>query len=98
MPDSGAGLIILVASKAGVPVDCASYAYGGSRGGDQGLALTLDRHLGHGIRVKDLCPGGEPAAAERILGRLTSPGTVAELLAFFASPAAHAMRRTIFMS
>jgi hypothetical protein len=43
-------------------------------------------------------PGGEPAAPERILGHVTSAGIVAEHLAFFASPAADAMRRMIFTS
>ena len=53
-----AGVIILVASKAGVTTGSGSYAYGASKGGVHGLTLTLDRHLApHGIRVNDLCPG-----------------------------------------
>lgn len=55
---AGSGVIILVASKAGVTVGSGSYAYGASKGGVHGLALTLDRHLGpQGIRVNDVCPG-----------------------------------------
>lgn len=58
MVPAGAGVIILVASKAGVTTGSGSYAYGASKGGVHGLTLTLDRHLApHGIRVNDLCPG-----------------------------------------
>lgn len=58
MVPAGTGVIILVASKAGVATGSGSYAYGASKGGVHGLALTLDRHLGpQGIRVNDLCPG-----------------------------------------
>jgi NAD(P)-dependent dehydrogenase (short-subunit alcohol dehydrogenase family) len=58
MRDAGRGVIVLVASKGGVTVGSGSYAYGASKGGMHGLALTLDRHLApHGIRVNDVCPG-----------------------------------------
>ncbi len=58
MLEQGHGVIILVGSKAGVTVGSGSIAYGASKAGVHGLALTLDRHLGsRGIRVNDLCPG-----------------------------------------
>ncbi len=58
MVPAGTGVMILVASKAGVVIGSGSYPYGASKGGVHGLALTLDRHLGpHGIRVNVVCPG-----------------------------------------
>ncbi len=55
---AGRGTIVLVGSKAGVSGGSGSYAYGASKGGTHGLAMTLERHLGpQGIRVNDLCPG-----------------------------------------
>ena len=58
MVPAGTGVMILVASKAGVVIGSGSYPYGASKGGVHGLALTLERHLGpHGIRVNDVCPG-----------------------------------------
>jgi 3-oxoacyl-[acyl-carrier protein] reductase len=115
MLPAGAGVMILVTSKAGVSVGSGSYAYGASKGAVHGLALTLDRHLGpQGIRVNEVCPGdvdtplfrrsveegvrqgGDPAAAEALLRRLTPAEDVAEVLAFLASDAASAVRGTIF--
>ena len=58
MLDQGRGAIILIASKAGVSGGSGSYAYGASKGGMHGLAMTLERHLGpKGVRVNDVCPG-----------------------------------------
>jgi NAD(P)-dependent dehydrogenase (short-subunit alcohol dehydrogenase family) len=58
MVEQGDGAIILVGSKAGVTVGSGSIAYGASKAGVHGLALTLDRHLGpQGIRVNEVCPG-----------------------------------------
>jgi NAD(P)-dependent dehydrogenase (short-subunit alcohol dehydrogenase family) len=58
MIDAGRGTIILVASKAGVSGGSGSFAYGASKGGMHGLAMTLERHLGpKGVRVNDVCPG-----------------------------------------
>ena len=54
----GAGVIVLTSSGAGVLGGSSSFAYGSSKGGTHGLALTLDQHLsGHGIRVNDILPG-----------------------------------------
>jgi NAD(P)-dependent dehydrogenase (short-subunit alcohol dehydrogenase family) len=58
MVEEGGGVIILVGSKAGLTVGSGSIAYGASKAGVHGLALTLDRHLGpQGIRVNEVCPG-----------------------------------------
>ena len=55
---AGRGTIGLVGSKAGVSGGRGADAYGASKGGTHGLAMTLERHLGpQGIRVNDLCPG-----------------------------------------
>lgn len=58
MLEQGDGVIVLVSSKAGVSTGSGSFAYGASKGGVHGLALTLDRHLGpSGIRINEVCPG-----------------------------------------
>ena len=52
------GVIILTSSGAGVTGGSSSVAYGASKGGTHGLAMTLDAHLSrHGIRVNDVLPG-----------------------------------------
>ena len=54
----GSGVIVLTSSGAGVLGGSSSFAYGSSKGGTHGLALTLDQHLSrHGIRVNDILPG-----------------------------------------
>ena len=45
MTRQGRGVVVLVGSKAGVTVGSGSIAYGASKAGVHGLALTLDRHL-----------------------------------------------------
>ena len=53
------GVIILTSSGAGVVGGSSSVAYGSSKGGTHGMAMTLDTHLSkHGIRVNDVLPGG----------------------------------------
>lgn len=53
-----AGTIILVGSPAGVTGPSGSISYGASKGGVNGLAVTLEEHLApHGIRVHNFCPG-----------------------------------------
>lgn len=52
------GVIILTSSGAGVVGGSSSVAYGASKGGTHGLAMTLDAHLSrHGVRVNDVLPG-----------------------------------------
>jgi NAD(P)-dependent dehydrogenase (short-subunit alcohol dehydrogenase family) len=55
---SGKGVMVVVASVAGVVQPSSSLAYGASKGGANGLGMTLQNHLGpRGIRVNVLCPG-----------------------------------------
>jgi 3alpha(or 20beta)-hydroxysteroid dehydrogenase len=56
---SGGGVILLLASGAGVRGPSSSLAYGSSKGGVHGLFLTLEPRLAaQGIRIHDICPGG----------------------------------------
>jgi NAD(P)-dependent dehydrogenase (short-subunit alcohol dehydrogenase family) len=67
--------MVVIASGAGVIGPSSSLAYGASKGGANGLGMTLAGHLANrGIRVNTLCPGNivtemklsvEIAAAER---------------------------------
>ncbi|MDQ3248746.1 MAG: SDR family oxidoreductase [Chloroflexota bacterium] len=61
------GVMLLIASGAGVTGGSSSIAYGTSKGGVNGLGMTLAGHLaGRGIRVNVICPGG--IATEMKLG------------------------------
>jgi NAD(P)-dependent dehydrogenase (short-subunit alcohol dehydrogenase family) len=56
---AGGGVVLLLASGAGVRGPSSSLAYGASKGGVHGLAMTLEPRLAPaGIRVHDICPGG----------------------------------------
>ena len=58
MKRAGGGVIICVASGAGVKGGSSSVAYGSSKGAVHGLAMTLEPKLAPlGIRVNDVCPG-----------------------------------------
>jgi len=53
------GVIVLIASAAGVKGGSSSVAYGSSKGGVHGLAMVLESQLAsRNIRVHDVCPGG----------------------------------------
>lgn len=55
---SGHGVMIVVASVAGVAGGSSSFAYGASKGGANGLGMTLAARLAdRGIRVNTVCPG-----------------------------------------
>lgn len=55
---SGRGVIVVVASVAGVVSGSSSFAYGASKGGANGLAMTMAARLAdRGIRVNTVCPG-----------------------------------------
>jgi NAD(P)-dependent dehydrogenase (short-subunit alcohol dehydrogenase family) len=55
---SGSGVMVVVASGAGVIGPSSSLAYGASKGGANGLGMTLANHLkGRNIRVNTLAPG-----------------------------------------
>jgi 3-oxoacyl-[acyl-carrier protein] reductase len=53
------GVMILIASGAGVTGGSSSLAYGTSKGAVNGLGMTLENHLKpRGVRVNVVCPGG----------------------------------------
>lgn len=55
---SGRGIVVVIASVAGVTSPSSSLAYGASKGGANGLGMTLANHLApRNIRVNVLCPG-----------------------------------------
>jgi len=103
------GVIILIASGAGVRGASSSAAYGASKGGVHGLALTLEARLApDGIRVHTVCPAAidtvllrqvkEVAAAPKLAlpPGLGDPIGLARVLAFLASPDADYVRGTVF--
>jgi NAD(P)-dependent dehydrogenase (short-subunit alcohol dehydrogenase family) len=54
---SGRGVMVLIASVAGVVQASSSFAYGASKGGVNGLGMTLAARLAdRGIRVNTVCP------------------------------------------
>ena len=58
LESSGKGVVVVIASVAGVIAPSSSLAYGASKGGANGLGMTLANHLGpRNIRVNVLCPG-----------------------------------------
>ena len=66
MRQVGGGVILLLASGAGVHGPSSSVAYGASKGAVHGMAMTLERSLAPlGIRVNDVCPGGIDTAMRR---------------------------------
>jgi NAD(P)-dependent dehydrogenase (short-subunit alcohol dehydrogenase family) len=55
---SGQGVVVLLASGAGVIAASSSLAYGSSKGGVNGLGMTLAQHLApRNVRVNVVCPG-----------------------------------------
>ncbi|MFN8622846.1 MAG: SDR family NAD(P)-dependent oxidoreductase [Chloroflexota bacterium] len=55
---SGRGVMVIIASVAGVSQASSSFAYGASKGGVHGLGMTLAGRLAdRGIRVNTVCPG-----------------------------------------
>ena len=55
---AGGGVIVMIASRAGVSEASSMVAYGASKGGVNGLGITLSHHLKRDrIRVNVVCPG-----------------------------------------
>ena len=55
---TGGGVIVMIASGAGVTGGSSTISYGASKGGVNGLAMTLEAKLvDEGIRVNVVCPG-----------------------------------------
>jgi NAD(P)-dependent dehydrogenase (short-subunit alcohol dehydrogenase family) len=104
------GVMILIASGAGVTGGSSSIAYGTSKGAVNGLGMTLERHLApRGIRVNVVCPGGiatEMKPESEMSGRdfdeavansnLGDPIGVARLLAYLASDEADYVRQRMW--
>ncbi|HTE18916.1 MAG TPA: SDR family NAD(P)-dependent oxidoreductase [Armatimonadota bacterium] len=64
--ESGGGVILCIASVAGVRGPSSSLAYSASKGGVQGLCYTLERNLApRGIRVNVVCPATIDTALKR---------------------------------
>jgi NAD(P)-dependent dehydrogenase (short-subunit alcohol dehydrogenase family) len=69
--------ILLFASEAGVKVPSSSLAYGASKGGVHGFAMTLEAQLApHGIRVNDICPSSiaTPMRIDNLVDRARAAG------------------------
>lgn len=63
---SGGGVILCIASGAGIRGPSSSLAYGASKAGVQGLCYTLERQLApRGIRLNVVCPGSVDTPLKR---------------------------------
>ena len=58
MGRSGGGVILCIASGAGVRGGSSSVAYASSKGGVNGLVMTVEGQVGSNIRMHTICPGG----------------------------------------
>ncbi len=70
-------VVLLMASEAGVKIPSSSLAYGASKGGVHGFAMTLEAQLApHGIRVHDICPSSiaTPMRIENLVDRARMAG------------------------
>ncbi len=86
------GVIVLASSGGGVLGSSSSYAYGSSKGGVHGLAMTLEAQLSkYGIRVNDVLPGSidtplKVAATEESLSNTGDEEAYRRTMAGLASP------------
>lgn len=74
---SGGGVILCIASGAGIRGGSSSLAYGSSKGAVNGFCMTLENQLTpRGIRVNVVCPGGidTPLKRQNIRDAATSQG------------------------
>jgi NAD(P)-dependent dehydrogenase (short-subunit alcohol dehydrogenase family) len=63
---AGGGVLLLLASGAGVRGGSSSLVYGASKGGVNGLAMTLTAQLApRGIRLHVICPGSVDTPMKR---------------------------------
>ena len=70
-------VILLLASEAGTRIPSSSLAYGASKGGVHGFAMTLEAQLlPHGIRVNEVCPSSiaTPMRIENLVDRGRAAG------------------------
>jgi NAD(P)-dependent dehydrogenase (short-subunit alcohol dehydrogenase family) len=71
------GVVLLMASEAGTKIPSSSLAYGASKGGVHGFAMTLEAQLApHGIRVNEICPSSiaTPMRIENLVDRARAAG------------------------
>ncbi len=71
------GVVLLFASEAGTKIPSSSLAYGASKGGVHGFAMTLEAQLApHGIRVNEVCPSSiaTPMRIENLVDRARAAG------------------------
>ena len=69
--------ILLLASEAGTKIPSSSLAYGASKGGVHGFAMTLEAQLApQGIRVNEICPSSiaTPMRIENLVDRARAAG------------------------
>ena len=69
--------ILLLASEAGTKIPSSSLAYGASKGGVHGFAMTLEAQLApQGIRVNEICPSSiaTPMRIENLVDRARATG------------------------
>ncbi len=70
-------VVLLMASEAGTKIPSSSLAYGASKGGVHGFAMTLEAQLApHGIRVNEICPSSiaTPMRIENLVDRARAAG------------------------
>ncbi len=70
-------VIVLLASEAGTKIPSSSLAYGASKGGVHGFAMTLEAQLlSQGIRVNEVCPSSiaTPMRIENLVDRGRAAG------------------------
>jgi NAD(P)-dependent dehydrogenase (short-subunit alcohol dehydrogenase family) len=70
-------VVLVLASEAGTKIPSSSLAYGASKGGVHGFAMTLEAQLApHGIRVNEICPSSiaTPMRIENLVDRARAAG------------------------
>jgi NAD(P)-dependent dehydrogenase (short-subunit alcohol dehydrogenase family) len=70
-------VVLLLASEAGTKIPSSSLAYGASKGGVHGFAMTLEAQLApQGIRVNEICPSSiaTPMRIENLVDRARATG------------------------
>lgn len=105
MIPQGSGTIALVGSQGGVSAPASTFPYGASKGGTNGLAMTLDASLrAHGLRVISVLPASidtpllravataAGASIEEAISHTNSVEGMGELLALLAHPASGYLR------
>ena len=108
---SGCGVVLMIASGAGVKGGSSMVGYGSSKGGVSGLFLTIEKNLSErNIRANLVCPGGistplkldiirkQSEAYNKFVdsSNLGDPNGVGDVLDFLMSAEADYVRGTIF--